>query len=82
VPADKLDQFVEEFTAKLAGKSALGLKYMKMLIDKGAECSTDTALSLERTALKMIINTPDFQEAVAAMEKARNRKNLRKTNSS
>ena len=71
VPAAKLEGVVEELTAKLADKSALGLRYMKMLIEKGMECSTETALSLERTALKMITNTEDFREAVAAMKKAR-----------
>jgi enoyl-CoA hydratase/carnithine racemase len=71
VPAAKLEQAVEELTARLAGKSALGLRYMKMLIEKGMECSTETALSLERTALKMIINTTDYREAVAAMQKAK-----------
>ena len=71
VPAAKLEEVVEELTAKLAGKSAIGLRYMKMLIDKGAECSIDTALSLERTALKMIVNTAEYREAVAAMLKAK-----------
>lgn len=71
VPAAQLEGIVEELTANLAGKSALGLRYMKMLIEKGMECSTETALSLERTALKMIINTEDYREAVAAMKKAR-----------
>jgi hypothetical protein len=52
---------------------------MKMLIDKGAECSTETSLSLERTALKMIVNTADYREAVSAMQKARNR-NIKKGN--
>ena len=70
-PADKLEQVVDDFITKLVTKSPLGLKYMKMLIDKGAECSTETALALERTTLKMIVNTQDYKDAVSAAEKKR-----------
>ena len=70
-PAEKLEQCVEEFVAKLSSKASIGLKNMKMLIDKGAECSIETALSLERATLKMMISTRDYQEAVAAMAKKR-----------
>jgi enoyl-CoA hydratase/carnithine racemase len=69
VPADKLEQTVEEIIAKLASKSPLGLKSMKMLIDKGIESSVATALSLERATLKMMVNSEDYQEAVSAMAK-------------
>ena len=75
VPAAKMEQAVAELTAKLAGKAAIGLRYMKMLIDKGAECSIDAALSIERNTLKMIINTAEYREAVAAMQKAKGNKN-------
>jgi len=68
-PADKLEQAAEDLIAKLVAKSPLGLKYMKMLIDKGVECSTEAALSLERTTLKMMVNTREYRDAVAAMEK-------------
>jgi len=71
VPADKLEQTVEEIIAKLASKSPLGLKSMKMLLDKGAECSTEMALVLERNTLKMIVNTQEYKDAVSAMEKKR-----------
>ncbi|OGO07036.1 MAG: hypothetical protein A2Y92_02865 [Chloroflexi bacterium RBG_13_57_8] len=71
VPADKLGQAVDDFVSKLVAKSPLGLKYMKMLIDKGSECSTETALALERSTLKMIVNTPEYKEAAAAVERKR-----------
>jgi enoyl-CoA hydratase/carnithine racemase len=71
VPADKLEQVVDDLIAKLVTKSPLGLKYMKMLVDKGAEYSTEMALALERTTLKMIVNTQDYKDAVSAIEKKR-----------
>jgi enoyl-CoA hydratase/carnithine racemase len=71
VPADKLQQVVDDLITKLVTKSPLGLKYMKMLVDKGAEYSTEMALALERTTLKMIVNTQDYKDAVSAIEKKR-----------
>ena len=73
-PADKIEQVVDDLIAKLAAKSPLGLKYMKMLIDKGAECSAETALALEHTTLKMMVNTQDYKDAVSALEKKQNSK--------
>jgi enoyl-CoA hydratase len=70
-PADKLEQVVDDLIAKLVLKSPPGLKNMKMLVDKGAECSTETALALERTTLKLMVNTQEYKDAVSAIEKKR-----------
>ena len=70
-PSYKIEQVVDDLIAKLVAKSPLGLKYMKLLVDKSAECSTETALALERTTLKMMVNTQDYKDAVSAIEKKR-----------
>lgn len=70
-PAERLDQEVDELVGKLVTNSPLGLKYMKMLIDKGVECSIESALTLERTTLKMMVNTREYKEAVTAMARKR-----------
>lgn len=76
VPADHLEAAIDELIAKLASKTPIGLKHMKMLIDKGIECSVEDALSLERDTLKMLVNTREYRDAVAAM--AGKRKSARK----
>jgi enoyl-CoA hydratase len=73
-PADKLEQVVDDLITKLVAKSPLGLKSMKMLIDKGAEGSMETALALERKTLKMMVNTQEYKDAVSAIEKKRKQK--------
>jgi enoyl-CoA hydratase len=70
-PADKLEKSVEEIVTKFASKSPLGLKSMKMLIDKGVENNLEDALSLERDTLKKMVNSDDYREADSAMAKKR-----------
>ena len=71
VPAEKLNQAAEDLVAKLAAKVPIGLKHMKMLIEKGSECSIDANHSLERNTLKLMLSTREYQEAVAALSKKR-----------
>ncbi len=71
VPADKLEQTVEDLIARLADKSPLGLESMKMLIDESGDCSLEAGLMLEHTAVKRLSNTEDFHEAMAAMKEKR-----------
>ena len=71
VPADKLEQKVEELIAKLVDKSPVGLEYMKMLVNAGQECSLETGLSMEHTAVKYLRDTEDAHEAMAAAKEKR-----------
>jgi len=71
VPSDKLEQKVDELVAKLVDKSPLGLQYMKMLVNSSPECSLETGISMEHTAVKYLGKTEDALEAMTAMKEKR-----------
>jgi enoyl-CoA hydratase len=60
VPADKLEQVVEEFIAKLADKQPLALQAMKMLVNRGLGCTIEAGLMLERNTVNYLQSTEDF----------------------
>ena len=47
VPADRLEDRVKEFADKLAGKSPIGLQYMKMLVNASPDVSLENGISME-----------------------------------
>jgi enoyl-CoA hydratase len=71
VPADKLEQVVEEFIAKLADKPPLALQAMKMLVNRGLGCTIEAGLMLERNTVNYLQSTEDFKESMAAFTEKR-----------
>jgi enoyl-CoA hydratase len=71
VPADKLEQTVEEFIAKLVDKPPLALQAMKMLVNCGLGCSVESGLQLEHQTVKVLEETEDFKESLAAFAEKR-----------
>lgn len=70
VPADKLEEAVEEFISRLVDKAPLALEAVKMLVERGLTSSMETGLVLEHQAVSLLRKTEDFQESMAAfMEK-------------
>ena len=71
VPADKLEPTVEEFIAKLVDKPPLALQAMKMLVNRGLGCSVEAGLQLEHQTVKVLEETEDFKESIAAFGEKR-----------
>lgn len=71
VPADKLEQTVEELIAKLVDKPPLALQAMKMLVNRGMGCTVESGLQLERQTVKFLEGTEDFKESMAAFAEKR-----------
>jgi enoyl-CoA hydratase len=71
VPADKLEQAVEEFIARLVDKPPLALQAMKMLVNRGLGCTVEAGLMLERNTVNYLQSTDDFKESMAAFTEKR-----------
>jgi enoyl-CoA hydratase len=71
VSADKLEQTVEAFIAKLVDKPPLALQAMKMLVNRGMGCTIESGLALEHQTVKVLEETEDFQESMAAFQEKR-----------
>jgi enoyl-CoA hydratase/carnithine racemase len=71
VPADKLEETVNGFIGKFADKPPLALAAMKTVIDRGMETSLEAGLKLEYQAVKVLENTEDFKESMAAFVEKR-----------
>ena len=69
-PMDKLEETVMNFAGKLASKPPLGLRKIKVAINKGVDTDIGSGLKIEQEALGFLLQTEDFQEGIAAfMEK-------------
>ena len=69
-PMDKLEETVMNFAGKLASKPPLGLRKIKVAINKGIDTDIGSGLKIEQEALGFLLQTEDFQEGIAAfMEK-------------
>jgi enoyl-CoA hydratase/carnithine racemase len=66
VPTDKLEETVNGYIAKFADKPPLTLAAMKTVIDRGMETSLESGLMLEYQTVKVLENTEDFKESIAA----------------
>jgi enoyl-CoA hydratase/carnithine racemase len=71
VPADKLEETVEEFITKLTDKSPLALEGMKMLVNRGLGCTVESGIILEHQTVKLLEGTEDFKESMAAFVEKR-----------
>ena len=71
VPGDELEKTVEELIAKLVDKPPLALQAMKMLVDRGLECTIESGLQLERQTVNYLQETEDFKESMAAFTEKR-----------
>jgi enoyl-CoA hydratase/carnithine racemase len=71
VPADKLEETVNEFLNKFADKPPLALGAMKYAIDRGMEASLESGLLLETQTVKVLEGTEDLKEALAAFREKR-----------
>lgn len=71
VPADKLQETVESFIAKLADKPPLSLAAMKVIVNRGLEASLDSGLQFEAQVVRGLSSTEDTKEALAAFAQKR-----------
>ena len=71
VPADKLEQTVEEFIAKLTDKPPLALEAMKELVNRSLGCTVESGIILEHQTVKFLEGTEDFHESVKAFTEKR-----------
>ncbi len=66
VPADKVEETVNEIVQNLLGKSPMAAKAVKRLVNKGMDSSLDTGLEAEMLAMTAHGYTEDFKEGIAA----------------
>ena len=66
VPADKLEEAVNEMATKLAERSPMASKTIKFLVNRGMQTDLATGLELEKGALASHSATEDMAEGVAA----------------
>ncbi len=69
-PMDELEQATWAFAENLASKPPLGLRKIKIAMNKGIDTDLQSGLKFEQEALGFLTSTEDFQEGLAAfMEK-------------
>lgn len=66
VPADQLDQAVEDFLADLTNKSPFQMSLTKSTIEQSLDASIDALMVMERLAVGVTLNSEDAAEGVAA----------------
>ncbi len=66
VPADKLDEEVDEILKKLVGKSPVGMKIGKEAFYKMADMSVDDALDYLSVQLVAVASTEDAKEGITS----------------
>jgi enoyl-CoA hydratase/carnithine racemase len=66
VDAPELARTTEAFIARLTDKSPIGLAYMKALIDESPGLTMENGLEKEHACMKILGQTEDYQEALAA----------------
>jgi enoyl-CoA hydratase len=71
VPADKLEQTVEELIAKMTDKPPLALQAMKTLVNRGINSSVEAGIMLEHLTVEYLEATDDFKESMAAFAEKR-----------
>lgn len=71
VAPDKLEEAAMEMAKKLAVRSPLASKGIKMLVNKGLDMDLPTALKLEADTVAPHFNSPDMQEGLAAFAEKR-----------
>ena len=71
VPADKLEEAANEMAQKLAKKSPMASKCIKMLANKGIQADLYTGLQMEISAVAAHFLTEDFAEGLKAFDERR-----------
>ena len=71
VPADKLEEAADELAKKLAKKSPMASKTIKMLANKGIQGDIYTGLQMEISAVATHFLTEDFAEGLKAFDERR-----------
>jgi enoyl-CoA hydratase len=71
VPDDELPAAAERLAARLASRSADGLRRMKELVDRGLETGVDEALAHEQAVAAEHLGAPDYREGLAAFREKR-----------
>lgn len=71
VPADKLEETAQELAAKLAKKSPLASRTIKLLVNKGMQADLNTGLELEISAVIQHEGSEDVKEGIRAFEEKR-----------
>lgn len=64
VPDDTLDEAVGALVGELIERAPLALRTLKMVLNRGADASLETALELERKAYAWLRSTHDYEEGV------------------
>jgi len=71
VPAEELDEVVEEFVSDVVNGPPLGLEIAKRVMNEGADTDLDAALTLERQGFSMLMGTEDVVEGTQAFSEKR-----------
>jgi enoyl-CoA hydratase/carnithine racemase len=66
VPADKLEEAVDEIVQNFLGKSPMAAKAVKRLVNRGMDGSLETGLQAELLAMTAHGYSEDFKEGIAA----------------
>jgi len=66
VAPEALDTALAALTGELVARAPLALRTLKMVLNRGAEASLETALELERKAYAWLRSTHDYEEGVKA----------------
>jgi len=64
VPADKLDESVNELALKLASKSSIATRLLKQVVNQASDTNRETAQKLERMAFNAVFTSHDAQEGL------------------
>jgi enoyl-CoA hydratase len=71
VPAEQLDQAVDELAAKIASKSPLVSEAVKSLVNEGMQVDLQSGIQLERGAVVRHHYSKDMQEGIKAFKEKR-----------
>ncbi|MBL7119812.1 MAG: enoyl-CoA hydratase/isomerase family protein [Dehalococcoidia bacterium] len=71
VPADKLEEAVNEMTQKLMERSPMASKFIKYAVNRGLEVDLYTGVEIEKGAASAHVNTEDFKEGITAFNEKR-----------
>ena len=71
VPADQLEQVVDELAGALSGPAPLALGSQKRIIDQGWSMDGDAAQALERNLASRLLSSEDLREGLAALVEKR-----------
>jgi enoyl-CoA hydratase/carnithine racemase len=71
VPADKLEQTVEDLIARMTDKPPLALQAMKTLVNRGMGSSLEAGTMLEHLTVEYLETTEDFKESMMAFAEKR-----------